>query len=164
NNAGIGGGDVIESFDEEVWEQVLGVNLTGVLHGCKYAWPHLKKTRGAIVNMSSVAGLRGVPGFAAYGASKAGVLQLTRVAAREGAPYGIRANAICPTFIQTPMVASYLQGFDDPEATRKRLIHGIPLGRLGDPRDVAYAALYLASDEASFITGIALPVDGGATA
>ena len=164
NNAGIAEGGLLAELSEAAWERVLRVNLTGVFYGCQYAWPHLAKTRGAIVNLASLGGMKAAPGFAAYGASKAGVIQLTRVAAIEGAPLGIRANCVCPTWTETPMFEGSLARRRDPEAVRERLRAGVPLGRLGQPRDVACAALYLASEEASFVSGVALPVDGGSLA
>jgi meso-butanediol dehydrogenase/(S,S)-butanediol dehydrogenase/diacetyl reductase len=164
NNAGIAEGGPLADIDEELWSRVLAVNLSGVFFGCKYAWPHLTRTRGAIVNMASIGGAAALPGFAAYGASKAGVIQLTRVAAIEGAPLGIRANAVCPTWTETSMFEGSLARRLDPEEVRERLRASIPLGRFGTPRDVASAALYLASAEASFVTGVALPIDGGSLA
>jgi NAD(P)-dependent dehydrogenase (short-subunit alcohol dehydrogenase family) len=164
NNAGIAAGGPLAEIEEDVWARVLAVNLSGVFFGCKYAWPHLGRTGGSIVNMASVGGSAALPGFAAYGASKAGVIQLTRVAAVEGAPLGIRANAVCPTWTETPMLEESLARRRDPESVRERLRAGIPLGRFGAPSDVASAALYLASDEAGFVTGVALPVDGGSLA
>lgn len=164
NNAGIAAGGPLANIDEEVWGRVLAVNLNGVFFGCKYSWPHLSKTRGSIVNIASVGGVVALPGFAAYGASKAGVIQLTRVAAIEGAPLGIRANAVCPTWTETAMFEAALARRPDPAAVRDRLAGGIPLGRFGAPGYVASAALYLASEEASFVTGVALPVDGGSLA
>jgi NAD(P)-dependent dehydrogenase (short-subunit alcohol dehydrogenase family) len=164
NNAGVAMGGRLADIDEELWDRVLAVNLRGVFLGCKYAWPHLSETGGSIVNIASVGGEVGLPGFAAYGASKAGVIQLTRVAAVEGAPLGIRANAVCPTWTETTMFEAALARRPDPAALRDRLRDGIPLGRFGTPADVASAALYLASEEASFITGVALPVDGGSLA
>jgi meso-butanediol dehydrogenase/(S,S)-butanediol dehydrogenase/diacetyl reductase len=164
NNAGIAEGGLLAELGEAVWERVLRVNLTGVFYGCKYAWPHLATTRGAIVNVASLGGIKAAPGFAAYGASKAGVIQLTQVAAIEGARLGIRANCVCPTWTETAMFEGSLARRPDPEALRERLRASVPLGRLGQPRDVACAVLYLASEEASFVTGVALPVDGGSLA
>jgi 3-oxoacyl-[acyl-carrier protein] reductase len=115
--------------------------------------------------MSSVAGLEGTPSLGAYGAAKAGVLQLTKTLALEGARFGIRANAICPVWTDTPMVEAFIKTMGiGAEAGRERLLKDIPLGRLATPADVANACLYLASDEASFVTGVTLPVDGGHTA
>ena len=120
---------------------------------------------GSLLVMSSVAGLEGTPSLGAYGASKAGVLQLVKTLALEGARFGIRANAICPVWTDTPMVDAFIQLMGvGREAGRQRLLKDIPLGRLATPEDVAYACLFLASDESSFITGVTLPVDGGHTA
>jgi NAD(P)-dependent dehydrogenase (short-subunit alcohol dehydrogenase family) len=116
------------------------------------------------VNIASIAGLVGERTLGAYAASKGGVVQLTRVLALEGARDRVRANAICPVFTATPMLEAYAAASSDPEAAMRHILRGIPLRRVGAPEDVAYAALYLVSDEASFITGVAFPVDGGATA
>jgi meso-butanediol dehydrogenase/(S,S)-butanediol dehydrogenase/diacetyl reductase len=162
NNAGIGGTPTpVPDTALEDWDRLLAINLSGVFYGCKYAWPHLAQARGAIVNISSMAGLVSERGFAAYSASKSGVIGLTRACALDGARVGIRANAICPAFTQTKMVEELLTARGDPDAMRKAYARAIPMGRLGEPADIANAAVFLASDEASFVTGIALPVDGG---
>jgi meso-butanediol dehydrogenase/(S,S)-butanediol dehydrogenase/diacetyl reductase len=162
NNAGIGGTPTpVPDVPLEDWDRLLAINLSGVFYGCKYAWPHLERSRGAIVNISSMAGLVSERGFGAYSASKAGVLGFTRACALDGARRGIRANAICPAFTQTKMVEELLSSRGDADAMRKAYARAIPMGRLGEPGDIAAAAVYLASDEASFVTGIALPVDGG---
>jgi NAD(P)-dependent dehydrogenase (short-subunit alcohol dehydrogenase family) len=120
---------------------------------------------GSLLVMSSVAGLEGTPGLGAYGAAKAGVLQLMKTLALEGARFGIRANAICPIWTDTPMVEAFVKTMGVGEqAGRERLVRDIPLGRLAAPSDVANACLYLASDEAAFLTGVTLPVDGGHSA
>lgn len=162
NNAGIGGTPTpVPDVPLEDWDRLLAINLSGVFYGCKYAWPHLERSRGAIVNISSMAGLVSERGFGAYSASKAGVIGFTRACALDGARRGIRANAICPAFTQTKMVEELLSSRGDADAMRKAYARAIPMGRLGEPGDIAAAAVYLASDEASFVTGIALPVDGG---
>lgn len=165
NNAGIEVSAPVADTEEELWDRVMAVNLKGVFLGSKAVWPHLvARGGGAIVNTASLAGLVGAPLLGAYAASKGGVIQLTRVLALEGARHHIRANALCPVFTETPMVDQMLTRSDDPVAAHQRLLRGIPLGRLGEADDVVGAALYLASDEASFITGVALPIDGGASA
>jgi NAD(P)-dependent dehydrogenase (short-subunit alcohol dehydrogenase family) len=145
---------------------VRAVNLTGVFLCAKHAFAAMQQSGGAIIATASVAGLRGTPGLGAYGPTKAGVIQLVKTLALEGARYGIRANALCPVWTQTPLVDAFVSGNSraTPEEMRARLIAGIPLGRLGTPEDVAAAALFLASDEAAFITGVAFPIDGGSTA
>jgi NAD(P)-dependent dehydrogenase (short-subunit alcohol dehydrogenase family) len=165
NNAGVGSLAPIAELEEAEWDRILAVDLKGVFLGARYAFPALVSSGGGVIlNMASVAGLVAAPGFGAYGAAKAGVIHLTRVLALEGAPHGIRANALCPTWTETPMVRSYLAADPQPQAARLRLEESIPLGRLAAPEDVACAALYLASDEAAFITGVILEVDGGVTA
>src|SRR5205085_4246553 len=160
NNAGIGGEGRIEELREEMWDQILSVNLKGVFLGTQAAFPKLSPG-GVVLNIGSVAGMTATPGFGAYGASKAAVIHLTKITAIEGAPRNIRANVLCPVWTETPMLDGYVQNKRDPEAVRGILEQAIPLGRFGSPADVAHAALFLASDEASFITGVVFPVDGG---
>jgi meso-butanediol dehydrogenase/(S,S)-butanediol dehydrogenase/diacetyl reductase len=165
NNAGIAGDpQPVGEIDLAMWDRQIAVNLNGVFYGCRAAWPHLKETRGAIVNMSSLAGLVGEKGAAHYCAAKGGVVQLTKVCALDGARDGIRANAICPVFIRTKLFEDYADSLGDRDRILPALARAIPLGRIGAPEDVAHAAVYLGSDEASFVTGVALPVDGGALA
>jgi NAD(P)-dependent dehydrogenase (short-subunit alcohol dehydrogenase family) len=165
-NAGIGGADrtlsPIAELEQASWERVLAINLTGVFLSAKHAFRAMQGAGGAIVITASVAGLHGTPGLGAYGPSKAAVIQLMQTLALEGARYGIRANALCPIWTQTAMVDEFVDAFPGAaDRIRQRLIASIPLGRMGAPLDVANAALYLASDEAAFISGVALPVDGG---
>ncbi len=164
NNAGIfpaDDGGVVET-PEDVWDQVIAVNLKGVWLGCKYGIPALLGSGGgAIVNTASFVALMGAatPQIA-YTASKGGVLSMTREVAVEYARSGIRANALCPGPIETPLLAELMA---DPARRERRLVH-IPIGRLGQADEVARAALWLASDESSLITGAALVADGGITA
>ena len=161
-NAGIGAPGPIATLDKAAWEAVIAVNLTGVFLCAKHAFRAMRDHGGVILGTASVAGLEGTPALGPYGASKAGVVQLMGTVALEGARYGIRANALCPVWTQTPMVDAFVAGSRAPDdEARARLVSGIPLGRLGDPSDVASAAGYLASDEASFITGVAFRIDGG---
>ncbi len=163
NNAGMEGEQgstancTLENFD-----RVIAVNLRGVFLGMKYAIPLLLESGGgSIINNASVAGLVGFPGVAAYCASKGGVIQLTRAAALEYATRGLRVNAICPGVIDTPMIQRFTQG---NAAAMAQMTAMEPVGRLGTPDEVAALALFLASDESSFMTGTALPVDGGLVA
>lgn len=162
NNAGVEGTPYVPVADYgiDVWDQVIDVNLKGVFLSMKYEVPHLlKQTGAAIVNVSSIAGLVGGVGGAAYHASKHGVIGLTRTVAMEYAAKGLRVNAICPAVIRTAMADRFFKGM--PSATVDSF-H--PMGRSGTPEEAAAAALWLCSPHAAFITGIALPVDGGLTA
>ena len=160
NNAGIDAHALIVDTPEETWDRVLDVDLKGVFLCTKAVMP-LMKNGGAIVNMASIAAVLGTRTLSAYSAAKGGVVQLTKVTAVEGARARIRCNAICPTVVETAMGRSFLTNFGDEDETRRRLSRRIPLGRLAQPEDIAQAALFLASDEAAMITGVALPVDGG---
>jgi meso-butanediol dehydrogenase / (S,S)-butanediol dehydrogenase / diacetyl reductase len=163
NSAGIGDGAPVHELEETRWDRVLDVNLKGVFLCCKAALPALAtRGGGAIVNIASLAGMVAAPGFGAYAASKAGVMQLTKVLAVEGARQGVRANAVCPIWVETPLLEGYLAGAPNPAAARRGMEAQIPLGRIGTVDDVAAAVLFLASDEASYITGVSLPIDGGA--
>jgi len=168
NNAGVAILKTVEETTLEEWRRLLAVNLDGVFLGCKHGIRGIRAggRGGSIVNMSSVSGLVGGHNLAAYNASKGGVRLLTKSVAlhcaREG--YGIRCNSVHPTFVETPMVAAMIDGAGDPEKVRTRLERQIPLGRLGQPADVASAVLYLASDESRFMTGSEVVVDGGVTA
>lgn len=167
NNAGVGLGAPVVNMTLAQWQRVLDVNLTGVFLGCKYAIPEmLKRGGGAIINTASDAGLRGSPYLSAYCASKAGVVLLTKSLAVEWAAQGIRINCVCPGLVRTPIVEPYLRQMQEltgaaPGETWERLARSHPIGRVGEPEDVARAVLFLASEEAAFITGVALPVDGG---
>ena len=161
NNAGIyRAHDVLETTSAE-WDQVMDVNAKGVFLGTKYAIPEMRKAGGgSIVNISSVAGLVGSKQTTAYTASKGAVRLLTKSTAVQHASEGIRANSIHPGTIETPMTEALLAN----PAHREDRMNRTPIGRLGRPEDVAYGALYLASDEASFVTGSELVIDGGRTA
>lgn len=164
-NAGIGAPGFLAALSRADWERVLAVNLTGVFLTTRCAFRAMRAKGGSLLVMSSVAGLEGTPSLGAYGAAKAGVLQLMKTLALEGARFGIRANAICPIWTDTPMVEAFVKTMGlPPQAGRERLVRDIPLGRLAAPSDVANACLYLASDEAAFLTGVTLPVDGGHSA
>ena len=163
NNAGIDGTLMVPMVDykKEVWDQVILTNLTGTFLSMKYEIPEmLKRGGGSIVNMSAMAGLRsGRRTGAAYNASKHGIIGLTTTGAVEYAARGIRVNAVCPALIQTPMSeATFLKD----EAMVQKAIQMYPLGRIGRPEEVIPLVLWLCSSEAAFITGTAIPVDGGA--
>ncbi len=167
NNAGVEFGLPVTQVPEEEWDRLIDVNLKGVFLGCKHAIPQMvSQGSGAIVNTASVAGLRGVAFLSTYCASKGGVVLMTKSLAAEWAQFGIRINAVCPGVIRTPMAELAVQmgaglGGTTPEETWAQLAAGHPLGRIGEPEEVAQAVLFLVSEEASFITGAALPVDGG---
>ncbi len=167
NNAGIGPVGTIEKTSLEEWRRVHAVNLDGVFLGCKHGIAQLRAAGGgAIINMSSVAGLMGTPTLAAYGSSKGAVWQLTKSVALYCAARrdNIRCNSIHPAFTATPMVEAMIAASKAPERTRWALEQQIPLGRLGEAEEVAALALYLASDEARFVTGGEFVIDGGITA
>ncbi|HEY8600563.1 MAG TPA: SDR family oxidoreductase [Thermomicrobiales bacterium] len=165
-NAGIGAPGFISTLDREDWDRVLAVNLTGPFLCAKHAFRAMQQHGGSILITASVAGLGGTPRLGAYGPSKAGAIQLMQTLALEGARFNIRANALCPVWTETPMVDAFIGGMvggigrQGAEAARDRLVSDIPLGRFGSPDDVASAAVYLASDEASFVSGVAFPIDG----
>ncbi|MDP7588665.1 MAG: SDR family oxidoreductase [SAR202 cluster bacterium] len=162
NNAGIGGGrDRLLTADylEEDWDRVISINLKGVWLCMKAEIPQmLKQGSGAIVNTASIAGLVGLSGTVAYVAAKHGVTGLTKAAAMEYAKSGIRVNAVCPGYIETPLVQGI---FDRVEGYRERVAARHPMDRLGEPEEIAQAVVWLSSDAASFVTGHNMPVDGG---
>jgi len=164
NNAAVwGGGDnFVTDLGEDAWDRLVAVNLKGVFLCCKYGIPALIAAGGgSVINTASAAGLIGSRNRShAYSATKGGVIALTRAMAVAYARRGVRVNAICPGGVDTPMIASLI----DTEDRRQRFAQAHPLGRLGTPEDVAYCALYLASDESSWVTGGIFPVDGGFTA
>lgn len=153
NNAGVIGVKDIAGMDLVEWNRILSINLTGAFLGLQTLLPLLKKSEhAAVVNTSSIFGPSGAAGYAAYGASKAGLLGLTRVAALEWARYGIRVNSLVPGGVSTELNAYEKEG---------GVISETPLGRRADPTELAAAVAYLASDDASFVTGTELVVDGG---
>jgi NAD(P)-dependent dehydrogenase (short-subunit alcohol dehydrogenase family) len=160
NNAGVEGQQAKTAESTEAnWDRVLGINLKGTWLCMKYELPSmLAQGKGAIVNCSSVAGLGGFAGITAYDASKHGVIGLTKTAALEYATDGVRINAVCPGVIDTPMIDRFTGG-DAAAAAGMEKIE--PVGRMGRPEEVAAAVVWLCTDDASFVTGIAMPVDGG---
>jgi NAD(P)-dependent dehydrogenase (short-subunit alcohol dehydrogenase family) len=161
-NAGIGAPGFIAQLSKADFERVVAVNLTGVFLCAKHAFRamHARKNGGVILTMASVAGLEGTMKLGGYGPSKAAVVQLTQTLALEGARFKIRAVALAPVWTESPMVDAFVKGMNTDDGAQ-RLVADIPLGRLGRPEEVAAAAAFMASDQASFITGIVLPVDGG---
>ncbi len=164
NNAGVSIDSTIEKADETIWDETLDVNLKGSFFCVRAALSALRKNGGAIVNMASVAGLQGSVEGAVYSASKGGVVNLTRALAMELAP-DIRVNCVCPGWVDTDMLRrDYVDLADDTAAAEREAIEEAPLKRVATPEEVAKAIAYLASHDARFITGVALPIDGGISA
>lgn len=162
NNAGIeGDSNYVANMTEEQFDRVIAINLRGVFLGMKYALPHMVKAGGgSIINQASIAGMVAIKGGAAYSASKAGVIALTRVAALEYGRYNIRVNAICPGAIETPMAQRIRKG----EPPKQHALNRISVfGRMAEADEIAKVALFLASDDASFATGAPFVIDGGWT-
>ncbi len=164
NNAGVCIDSTIEKSDETIWDETLNINLKGTFFCARAALPALRKNGGTIVNLASVAGLQGSVEGAVYSASKGGVVNLTRALAMELAP-DIRVNCVCPGWVDTDMLRrDYVDLADDPAAAEREAIEESPLKRVATPEEIATAIAYLASHDARFITGIALPIDGGISA
>ena len=163
NNAGVLYSGTTHETDTETWEKIFDINVKGTYFMSKYTIPHmLEKGNGVIVNNSSVVGLKGFPGLAAYVASKGAVTQLTKTMALEYADKGIRVNAICPGAIETPMIVEDFFGkVEDPEEAKEYLTSFHPQGRLGQSEEIANAVMFLCDDNVSFMTGNMLSVDGG---
>jgi NAD(P)-dependent dehydrogenase (short-subunit alcohol dehydrogenase family) len=165
NNAGINHFGKLADTDEAAWDKVMAVNVKSVYLTCKHVIPVMAaQKKGSIVNTGSSASLVGLENLAVYTASKGAVLQLTRNMALDYAKDGIRVNALCPGVTTTEMTQQVIDDDPDPKAARERFDRVIPRGSMADPIEIANTALFLASDEASYVTGAAIPVDGGYTA
>lgn len=164
NSAGIGAGQSIADSDEAMWDLHCDVNLKGTFFTCRAAIPELKKSKGSIVNIASDAGLMGCPGITVYCGTKGGVVNMTKAMALEIAP-DVRVNCVCPGYVDTDMIRrDWMDKTSDPKATEQICIDYAPLKRIGSPSDIANSILYLTSENARFVTGISLSVDGGTTA
>ena len=164
NAAGVAGGGPVHQLEADEWDRVLDVNLKGTYLVCKHALVAMMEQRsGSIVNIASIEGIEGTEGGSAYNASKGGVVLLTKNMAIDYGRIGIRVNCICPGFIDTPMFRAVME-LEAMAQVRERIREEHKLGRFGRPEEIASAALFLASDDASFVTGHALVVDGGFTA
>ncbi|MFA7597350.1 MAG: SDR family NAD(P)-dependent oxidoreductase [Novosphingobium sp.] len=160
NNAGIGGIGSVTDTTTELWQQVIGVDLSAVFYGSRAAVPHMRRNGGgAIINNASVSGMFGDYGMASYAAAKGGVINLTRNMALDFAREGIRVNCICPGAIDTPLFA----GMKQAPGVFDAFIQAVPMKRLGNPSEIGETVAFLASDAASYITGAVIPVDGGLT-
>ncbi|MFI4936071.1 MAG: SDR family NAD(P)-dependent oxidoreductase [Caulobacterales bacterium] len=161
NNAGVGSFAATPELTVEEWRRVVDIDLTGVFYGCKAAIPLMRERGGgAIVNTASISGLAGDYSFAAYNAAKAAVINYTRAAAIDHAREGVRVNAVCPGPVDTPLIA----GIDQMPGVREAWNERVPMGRFARPEEIAAVIAFLAPDDASYLTGAAIPVDGGLTA
>jgi NAD(P)-dependent dehydrogenase (short-subunit alcohol dehydrogenase family) len=165
NNAAVTIPASVVDATEAVWDKTMDIDLKGVFLPSKYAIPHMiKGDGGSVINTASMCGLVASPNQAPYSAAKGGVIALTRQMAIDYATHNIRVNSICPSEVRTPMFLGFINRAPDPEKKMQELIARIPLGRVAEPEEIARVALFLASDESSYVTGVTLPVDGGLTA
>lgn len=162
NSAGTAGGGPVHMLSTEEWDRIVDVNLKGTFFACRCVLPQmLEQESGSIINIASVEGIEGFEGGSAYNASKGGVMLLTRNLAMDYGRKGIRVNVICPGFVKTPLAERvFSEGLQE---TLQRVVDATQLGRMGEPEEIASAALFLASDDASYVTGQSLVVDGGYT-
>jgi NAD(P)-dependent dehydrogenase (short-subunit alcohol dehydrogenase family) len=165
NNAGVNMNKRIKELELADWNRVFDINLKSVYMMSKAVWPMFTQQRsGVIVNISSIMGQVGGISAPAYCSTKAAIIMLTRCLAKDGGPLGIRVNSVCPGWIDTPIMDRMLAEQPDPEATRREILRRQPLGRLGTPEDIANGVMFLASREATFISGTELTIDGAVTA
>lgn len=165
NNAGVNANFDAVAMTEEQWDRFFAVDLKAAWLGAKHVLPHmLKAEHGSIVNISSLHGFVTLEGFFPYAAAKSGLLGLTRSLALDYGPHGIRVNVVAPGFMRTRLVQESIDRAEDSRAAEKAMVAGVPLGRIGAPEEVAGAVRFLASEEASYISGASLLVDGGLTA
>lgn len=165
NNAGMLSVSTIEGISEDEWDRVMTINLKGPFLMCRAALPEFRRAGGgAIVNIGSVLGLVAMKDRAAYSASKGGLTLLTKAMALDHAHENVRSNCICPSIVETELVQGLFSASEEGRALRKARISQIPLGRMGRPEDVAEMAVFLASEESSWLTGAAIPLDGGLSA
>jgi NAD(P)-dependent dehydrogenase (short-subunit alcohol dehydrogenase family) len=164
NSAGVADARPLSDCDEEMWDRILNVNLKGTFFCIRAAYPHLKASRGNVVNVASDAGLIGEKKLSVYCASKGGVVNVTRALALELAPH-VRVNCVCPGYVDTDMVRrDMIEKATDPAVAEADVMSYAPLKRMARPEEIGKAIAYLASDDAGFITGAALAMDGGSTA
>jgi len=160
NNAGIGRVGTVEGMSLDDWDDVMRINLNGVMYATRAGLPYLKESEGVIINIASIFGLVGGPSATAYAAAKGAIVNFTRSVAVDYATENVRINSICPGFVETPMTDPV---FEDDEFY-EYVHHQTPMGRVAQPEEISGVAMFLASDEASYITGTNIPVDGGWTA
>ncbi len=162
NNAGVLHVGTVEQITEEQWDETFNINVRGLWLLSRAVLPHMRKTGGgSIINIASVLGINGARNRASYASSKGAVVLLTKCMAIDHGHENIRVNAICPSFVETDLTAAIISQAPNPETVRRERIGVHPIGRLGRPEDIAGLAVYLASDESSWVTGAVFPVDGG---
>jgi NAD(P)-dependent dehydrogenase (short-subunit alcohol dehydrogenase family) len=165
SNAGVNANFDATEMSEQEWDEFFGIDLKAAWLAAKHVLPHMKgAARGSIVNISSLHGYVTRPGFFPYAAAKSGLIGLTRSLALDYGPHGIRVNAVAPGFIETRLVRQSIELAEDRAAAERAMVSGVALGRIGDPAEVAHVVRFLASAEASYVTGASLLVDGGLTA
>lgn len=162
NNAGVLHIGTAEQITEDQWDETFNINVRGLWLLSGAVLPHMRKAGGgSIINMASVLGINGAPNRASYAPSKGAVVLLTKCMAIDHGHENIRVNCICPSFVETDLTAAVIRDAPDPSSVRSERVKVHPIGRLGQPEDIAGLAVYLASDESSWVTGAAFPIDGG---